>query len=161
MSNDEWYTPSSIIEAARESMGGIDLDPCSCEEAQEIVEAGTWYDKERNGLVQPWHGRVWLNPPYSKGNIIQFVNRLTCEYSTYKPGPVDAWCLLCNTDHSTERYKLASVMASFVVLLFRRVGFIAPGGRPVKKNLRCQSVICGGKVNPDPWRKLGSIWRMM
>ena len=62
----EYYTPSKFIEAARRVMGGIDLDPASCAEAQKTVMADAYYDKHVDGLSQPWYGRVWLNPPYSK-----------------------------------------------------------------------------------------------
>lgn len=70
MSTNEWYTPAKYIEAARTVMGGIDLDPASCEIANKTVKAMTYYSKEQNGLMQPWYGRVWCNPPYgrTKGN---------------------------------------------------------------------------------------------
>ena len=62
--SNEWFTPSKYIEAARQVMGGIDLDPASCEQANQIVKATTYYTEQQNGLVWPWYGRVWLNPPY-------------------------------------------------------------------------------------------------
>lgn len=65
MSN-EWYTPPKYIEAAREVMGGIDLDPASCQQANWTVKAGMYFTKEENGLMHPWWGRVWLNPPYGR-----------------------------------------------------------------------------------------------
>lgn len=66
--SNEWYTPSVYIEAARTVMGSIDLDPASCAMANQIVKAKRYFTKEDNGLVQSWHGRVWLNPPYGRVN---------------------------------------------------------------------------------------------
>ena len=63
MSN-EWYTPSKYIEAAREVMGTIDLDPASCALANQTVKATTYYTQEDDGLSKAWYGNVWLNPPY-------------------------------------------------------------------------------------------------
>lgn len=63
----EWYTPSKYIEAARDVMGSIDLDPASCQRANETVQADhCYYDKADDGLFQEWHGNVWLNPPYGR-----------------------------------------------------------------------------------------------
>lgn len=65
-SDNEWFTPHKYIEAAREVMGGIDLDPASCKQANQVVQATHYYSREENGLMHPWSGRVWLNPPYCK-----------------------------------------------------------------------------------------------
>jgi ParB-like chromosome segregation protein Spo0J len=64
--SEEYYTPPEYIEAAREVLGIIELDPASCEMAQEWVKAETFYTIADDGLRQKWSGRVWLNPPYGK-----------------------------------------------------------------------------------------------
>jgi hypothetical protein len=50
----EWYTPRQYIELAKQVMGGIDLDPASCEAAQRTLQAGKYYTIEQNGLLEPW-----------------------------------------------------------------------------------------------------------
>jgi ParB family transcriptional regulator, chromosome partitioning protein len=79
--SDERGTPAYIIEAARKVMGSIDLDPASCAEANEVVRAGRYYDKNDDGLAQPWYGNVWLNPPFSQPLCAQFVEKLIHEWS--------------------------------------------------------------------------------
>lgn len=70
-STDEWYTPKEILDA----LGPFDLDPCA-----PVVPlwptASTMYNKNDDGLSKPWFGRVWLNPPYSRPLIEQFINRM-------------------------------------------------------------------------------------
>lgn len=57
---DSWITPKAIIDA----LGPFDLDPCQCV-CQPWKCAAFSYTEREDGLSQPWHGRVWLNPPYS------------------------------------------------------------------------------------------------
>lgn len=64
--SNEYYTPVEILDAAKRVLGGIDLDPASCEDAQKNVGATRYYTKEDDGLAHDWIGRVWLNPPYGK-----------------------------------------------------------------------------------------------
>jgi hypothetical protein len=61
MDSDTWLTPPYIIKM----LGEFDLDPC-CPENMPWPTAKHHYTKKENGLLSPWYGRVWLNPPYSK-----------------------------------------------------------------------------------------------
>ncbi len=77
MPNDEWITPQETIKRARLVLRGITLDPASTKNANRIVGAKKFYTKEQDGLSESWENqRVWLNPPYSKGLIGKFVNKL-------------------------------------------------------------------------------------
>lgn len=89
--SNEWYTPSRYIEAAREVMGEITLDPASCELANRTVKAKRYYDIHVDGLEQEWHGKVWLNPPFSRdmhlpnekrSNIAKWTAKLLSEYQS-------------------------------------------------------------------------------
>lgn len=97
--SQQWFSPPEIVAAARSAMGGIDLDPASCAEANQIVQATKYYTEDEDGLTQPWAGRVWLNPPYSY--LVQlFVER----FAKFYPGPITQACLLLGTHHETTRW---------------------------------------------------------
>lgn len=61
MQSDEWLTPPEVVHA----LGEFDLDPCSPIN-RPWPTASTHYTIVDNGLILPWHGRVWCNPPYGK-----------------------------------------------------------------------------------------------
>ncbi|MEI7538585.1 MAG: DNA N-6-adenine-methyltransferase [Comamonadaceae bacterium] len=97
--NNEWYTPSAFVEAARVVLGGIDLDPASCPYANRTVQAGRFYTQDDDGITQPWHGTVWLNPPYGReegeadSNQARWSRRLI---DAYQSGEIRAAILLVN-----------------------------------------------------------------
>lgn len=57
---DEWLTPPSL----KDPLGEFDLDPCSPVN-RPWDTAKKHYTIHDDGLLQPWEGRVWCNPPYS------------------------------------------------------------------------------------------------
>ncbi len=59
----EHYTPKAYVEAARFTLGRLALDPASCQQANEVVQADQYYTEEEDGLSKPWEGPVFLNPP--------------------------------------------------------------------------------------------------
>jgi ParB family chromosome partitioning protein len=73
--DEEWYTPPHIVGMAKSVMGSIDLDPASNEVAQGWIGAETFFTKKDNGLIKPWFGNVWLNPPYDKNTVEAFIDK--------------------------------------------------------------------------------------
>lgn len=61
--SNEHYTPLHLVEAARRTLGSIDLDPASCSKANETVGAALFFSKEDDGFTRYWSGRVFVNPP--------------------------------------------------------------------------------------------------
>ncbi len=59
----EHYTPDYISAPARRVLGGISLDPASCDEANAWIRAERIFTRDDDGFVRPWWGRVFLNPP--------------------------------------------------------------------------------------------------
>lgn len=67
---EEWLTPPYIINA----LGPFDLDPCA-PITRLFDTARSHFTINDDGLAQPWHGRVWLNPPYGD-QTTKWVQRL-------------------------------------------------------------------------------------
>ena len=59
----DWYTPPWVFDR----LGlRFDLDPCAPVGGVAWIPADRHYSLGDNGLMQPWKGRVFLNPPYGK-----------------------------------------------------------------------------------------------
>lgn len=64
-----WITPQWIINV----LGPFDLDPCA-------AWPRPWHcanhSYTRDGLSRPWHDRVWLNPPFDRYEVSDWIKRL-------------------------------------------------------------------------------------
>lgn len=121
----ESYTPEKYIVSVRTVMCAIDLDPASNAIAQKTVQAGEWYDETKNGLLQKWHGRVFLNPPYSFPTIWHFVKKLCSEYDL---GHVETAILLTNNNTDTQWWHTAAKKSCAVCFTSGRINFYKADG---------------------------------
>lgn len=58
----DWETPPEFFEALN-FICDFTLDVCA---SPENTKTWNFYTEQDDGLVQPWNGRCWMNPPYGK-----------------------------------------------------------------------------------------------
>lgn len=121
--SNEWYTPKEYLEAVRNVIGNVTLDPASSEMANETVCADEYFTKSDNGLEQEWYGNVFLNPPYG-GMSGPFVEKLMAEYQS---GNVTQFIVLVNAN-STETKWFAPLWDFLLCFTDHRINFISPTG---------------------------------
>ncbi|NCD04224.1 MAG: adenine methyltransferase [Clostridia bacterium] len=115
--NDEWYTPVEIIR----SLGEFDLDPASSPEAFRLNRsAKKIYTAQDNGLIQSWHGRVWLNPPYSNPLLQDFLKKMA-EHNR-------GIALVFSKIEAKWFHEIVFEYATAVKFLYNRIQFLKPDG---------------------------------
>lgn len=123
---NEWYTPKAHIDLARSVMGGFDLDPASSPIANETVQAAEFYTAEDNGLLKPWKGKVWMNPPYAQPAIAQFSEKLASEWEN---GNVSEAIALTHNYTDTAWFHRLAATCKAICFTRGRIGFLSPEGK--------------------------------
>jgi hypothetical protein len=123
----EWYTPPEYLDAARATMGSIDFDPASTSQANERVHAAVFCDAACDGLTQPWHGNIWLNPPYAQPLISQFASAAAEKFTA---GEFAQACVLVNNATETSWFQRLLCAATAICFVRGRVRFLDPQGLP-------------------------------
>jgi phage N-6-adenine-methyltransferase len=108
------------LEAARRTLGDIELDAASSEQAQATVQARRFLTQDDDALQHEWRGKVWLNPPYSQPLIQRFVEKLAAEY---RAGRVSEAILLTHNHTDTAWFHQIFEAASAICFTRGRVKF--------------------------------------
>ncbi|MCY1008545.1 DNA N-6-adenine-methyltransferase [Nannocystis pusilla] len=160
--HDNWCTPQWVIDLILELWPeGIDTDPCTNDCS--IVPSAVRYDcsaPELDGLTQPWHGRVYCNPPYSdpapwyeraalhalKGcEVLLLVNVTTTTraWNRFRPRqPAESF------EHELDLCRRGVIelpRSSAVGFFNKRIGFL-DAGAPIKSNEYEQMVLYWGSA---------------
>jgi len=114
--SDDWYTPSWIFDGL-----GItfDLDAAAPDGGAPNVPARQFYTVADDGLLSPWHGVVWCNPPYSSPT------KWCDKWAQHEPGG----CLLIRADLSTRGPFAAWRAADAAWVANRRLQFDSGSGQ--------------------------------
>ena len=120
----EHYTPQYILDAVIACMDTIDLDPCSnCREISN-VPAARHYTVEDNGLLLPWVGRIFLNPPFGH-DVEQWFSKL---YLEMLEGRATEAVVLWKSATETSAWKTLTALSCRVCFPSARIRFTGPFG---------------------------------
>lgn len=131
--SDTWLTPPDIIA----DLGPFDLDPCAAPDPRPWPTAREHWTQD--GLTREWSGRVWLNPPYSRKTIGEWLRKMAVHRSglalTFARTDTDAF----------QRYVLRSADALY--FFSARISFHHPDGRRSTMNSGGPSVLAAYGAN--------------
>lgn len=122
-----WLTPRPLVE----SLGMFDLDPCGAP-GHVLARQTFQIDEGEDGLDLPWHGRVWLNPPYGK-EAEAFLKKL----ADHGRGTA----LIFARTETRSFHEHVWGRATALLFLKGRVTFLDASGAPAKANSGAPSVL--------------------
>lgn len=136
---DEWLTPPWLLG----QLGDFDLDPCTPLD-RPWDTATRHYTADDDGLVQPWAGRVWLNPPYSTVGL--WMERMA--------GHGDGVALVFARTDTTWWQRWVWPRAQGFLFLAGRLAFVRADGRPATSTAAAPSALVAyGRANADALRR--------
>jgi len=139
---DDWLTPFALLQR----LGTFDLDPCGCPGMPWPTASATYFLPEHDGLTEPWHGRVWCNPPYGS-NVGDWARRM----AEHQNGIM---LIFARTDTATWQRDVFP-FADATLLLDGRVHFYRVSGERGKSGTAPSALLAYGQTNVDALRNAG------
>lgn len=141
---NDWLTPPKLIEM----LGPFDLDPCaSAKQANGEIwsTAKTMYTPPQNGLLLPWEGRVWCNPPYGP-HVGAWAKRMA-EHGN------GIFLIFSRTE--TTQWVTVWQGADAILFPYGRISFYLPTGIRAKSGTAPSALIAFGEENVRRLRSCG------
>ncbi len=152
----EHYTPQYILDAVIACMGVIDLDPASNSRDIPNVPAEKHYTSQDNGLVQPWAGRVFLNPPFGPG-VERWFSKLYLERSA---GRTTEAIVLWKSATETAAWKTLTAISCRVCFPSARIRFVGPQGNESGPTFSPALFYVGTRAErfEEAFAGIGAVW---
>ena len=142
-----WFTPQWLLS----SLGPFDLDPCT--QSFRPFNTATNHiceDLGECGLMAPWRGRVWLNPPYGK-QLGVWIKKMDQHHNGV---------ILTFSRTETAWYQEALDMCDAFLLVRGRLSFINSAGKPSTNAGTGSTLFAFGKENVKAISKIpGRLFR--
>jgi hypothetical protein len=126
----DWCTPQKYVDAVREVLGEVALDPCS--NAWSIVKAKTeWKLPDNDGLIPDWNYRtIYVNPPYGSDQergtrIIDWLRKCSGAHEQFGSEVIALVPIAANTKH--WKLYVWPTAASVCFLYDTRLRFLVDG----------------------------------
>lgn len=140
-STNDWLTPPRLVRM----LGEFDLDPCACPHQPWQLAKKSYALPEADGLVRPWEGRVFCNPPYGP-HVAEWVKRM----SVHGNG-----ILLIFSRTETEAWKWVWRTGDAFLFPTGRVSFYRPNGKRAASGTAPSALIAYGENNVKALRECG------
>lgn len=161
--SNEWYTPPEHIELVYAVMGDIDLDPASSEQANNAAVGAAKIFTEADGDASwkldgnPWHGKIYCNPPYG-GLAGKFTVKALHELAQGRASEV----ILCLSGYAYETKWFRPVLQDVTLPICwvnGRVKFVRPDGVRAASTVGTIYVYLGKAVDvfAEHFGKIGAI----
>lgn len=137
-----WITPKGLIDI----LGPFDLDPCEDDQQPwPCATKGYRLGRGEDGLVLPWQGRVFCNPPYGNGVELPWAVRML----EHRNG-----ILLIFTRTETDSWRTVW-KADAVFFPHGRICFCRPSGQRAKSGTAPSALLAYGERNVECLRNCG------
>lgn len=153
----EHYTPQYILDAVIACLDKIDLDPCSNSREIPNVPAAMHYTAQDNGLLRPWVGKLFINPPFGY-DVEQWFSKLYLERLECRTTEA---IVLWKSATETAAWKTLTQLSCRVCFPSSRIRFVGPSGSDGPGPTFSPALFYVGdrpERFADAFRVIGDVW---